>query len=132
VNKSISILLRVCIWLSYAVMLTSGLLQAPGFLIFLLLGGHGLIGRGEADLSQWVYMICTFALPLASACFYFKWPWGPLLVCWIAVAVHFLVANPSPLGDFLQIAFLLAALVGLGSHVIPERSGLWPIKTLRG
>jgi hypothetical protein len=37
-------------------MLMTGVLQALTFLFFLLLGGHGLIGGGGADTSEWVYL----------------------------------------------------------------------------
>ena len=132
-NKSIPILLQLCTRLSYIVMLTASALQAPTFLFFLLLGGHGLIGGGGADTSEWVYMICTFGLPLASACFYFRWPWGPVLVCWSAIASSLLNPNFYPVRGthFSQIAFAIAAHFGLASYIALKLSGLWPIKVLR-
>ena len=127
-NKSIRILLQLCARLSYIVMLLAAVLSLPELLVFLLLGGHALMER-EAHLSRWVYMICTSALPLASACFYFRWPWGPFLVCWLAIAVQLLHGEPFPLGDPPQMAFLLAAHIGLVSYLILKRSGHWPLKT---
>jgi hypothetical protein len=133
VNESIPILLQLCARLSYIVMLMTGVLQALTFLFFLLLGGHGLIGGGGADTSEWVYMTCTFALPLASACFYFRWPWGPVLVCWSAIAASLLNPNFYPLRSsyYPHIAFVIAAHIGLASYIALKLSGQWPLKTLR-
>jgi hypothetical protein len=127
-NKSIPTLLRVCAWLSYVVMLTAGLQRAGGLFGFLLLGGrHGLFG-GSADPSEWFYMTCAFGLPFASAWFYFRWPWAPILVSWVAIASSNLSTDnyPPRESNYSQLAFVIAAHFGLVSYIGLKLTGLWP------
>ena len=118
--------------MSYFVMLASGIPRAMFFLLFLAVGGHPLLGDGSASTPFWLYVIYSCALPVMSAFFYFKWPWGPVLVCWFAMALNLAIGfPPEPQRDtyYTQIAFLLAAHLGLVSYVFLKLSGLWPFKT---
>jgi hypothetical protein len=137
VNKSIPILLRACVWLSFAVMLVASAFREAFFMMFaFLLGGHPVLGSGSTDAVGWAYMIFAWALPFVFALLYFKWPWGPMLLCWGVLTLNLLLTG-TPLGNeidsyyYTRIAFLLSAHLALISYLILKQSGLWPIKVLR-
>jgi hypothetical protein len=113
-------------------MLISGAVRALYFGLFLMLGGHPLFGGASADTSRWFYMIYAYALPLASGYYYFRWPWGPVFLCWLAMALNLWNKNAFPLKldyYYSQIGFLLAAHLGLISYVLLKQFGRWPSKT---
>jgi hypothetical protein len=137
VNKKISILLRVCVRLSYAVMLFSAALPTTIFLLFLLMGGKPVCCGGGPDVLEWVYVTCAGVLPFASAYCYFIWPWGPVLVCWLVMVLD--LSNAFPLISeassnnyvySVEMAFFVAAHLGLISYSILKRFGLWPLGAL--
>jgi hypothetical protein len=140
VNKAIPTLLRVCAWLSYVVMLTASTLRGAIFLLSLMVAYFfaGLLTPlGSDSLIVVAGLIYVLVLPLASVYYYFRWPWGPVLVCWFAIAMN--LSNAFPLerhedGSYFyphtfEMAFFIAAHLGLVSYLVLKRSGLWPFKT---
>ena len=82
-------------------------------------------------------LIYVLVLPLASVYYYPRWPWGPVLVCWFAIAMN--LSNAFPLERHedssyfywhrFEMTFFIAAHLGLVSYLVLKRSGLWPLKT---
>jgi hypothetical protein len=82
-------------------------------------------------------LIYVLVLPFTSAYFYFEWPWGPALFCWFVMALNLSRAftlEREETNDYfythtLEMAFFIAAHLGLVLYLVLKRSGLWQTKT---
>jgi hypothetical protein len=114
-------------------MLIAAVVQAGRCLFGLILVVGMISGHAPVtiDIFSWIYLICFFVLPLVSASLYFQWPWGPALLCWLVIGLNLLNRHPMPRDEFYdtQMAFLIAAHLGLVLYVVLKAAGLWPFKT---